>query len=166
LNGQRRVGDGAPPFKAVKRLLTARRFRFPNTPLSFCMASAKLAPTTENFGALVNELLNTGTPETKLPQRCDHGVYIPERDRATGKAPYCQLCTPGGPSDQSIVLKMPNTHAHDTSRVRANRRTPQQCPECGSFVHEELSASLWACGDCGEKFKAPRRRSYHVESQE
>ena len=43
-------------------------------------------------------------------------------------------------------------------RMRANRREPGECPECGSRVHYEgKDKRVWVCADCDAEFPAPSR---------
>ena len=88
-------------------------------------------------------------------RKCEHGVYIPEGE---DRAPYCQLCTPGGPANTKPVV-LPRSSADPLStagRVQANRHG-NACPECGSTIYmridENGSDSRRECGECGHRFK-------------
>lgn len=41
----------------------------------------------------------------------------------------------------------------------SNNRQSGQCPKCNSAVHFETDKpSVWECSDCGEHYKAPKRK--------
>lgn len=87
---------------------------------------------------------------------CSHHVYIPEGE---SRAPYCQICTPGGPAEtRAVVLPRSSSDPLTTAdRVMANKR-PQNggCPECGSTIYlraNERSDVNRECADCGYRYK-------------
>lgn len=87
--------------------------------------------------------------------KCQHGVYIPEGE---SHAPYCQICTPGGPTDTKDVV-LPRSSSDPLSsagRVMANKRQRNGCPECGSAIYlrkNERSDVSRECADCGANYR-------------
>lgn len=94
------------------------------------------------------------------PTRCPHGHYIGKRDKI---AWYCRLCNPNGepPVTKNVVL--PDTRHHcdlDGEKMFANRKTEGRCPTCNSIAHVVINETWWQCADCGERYRARRRRSH------
>jgi predicted RNA-binding Zn-ribbon protein involved in translation (DUF1610 family) len=88
--------------------------------------------------------------------KCQHGVYIPEGE---SRAPYCQICTPGGPTDTRAVV-LPRSSSDPLShagRVMANKWYSNGCPECGSTIYlrvnESGSDANRECADCGANYR-------------
>jgi predicted RNA-binding Zn-ribbon protein involved in translation (DUF1610 family) len=87
--------------------------------------------------------------------KCQHGVYVPEGE---SRAPYCQVCTPGGPTDTKDVV-LPRSSSDPLSsagRVMANKRQSNGCPECGSVIYlrkNERSDVNRECADCGASYR-------------
>lgn len=78
--------------------------------------------------------------------RCAHGLYIPEKDRPTGKSWGCQQCYPDGHPEATAVPVLPNV----TNRPLAFRRSGEveTCASCGNvrtFFSDE-------CRVCRAKF--------------
>ena len=96
-------------------------------------------------------------PTSGTIPRCTHGVYL-SSGSYLGRANYCQACTPEGPHNtRSVVLPRWTDIELETSlTVYANGKAAGACPECGSRIHTEVSATQWACAECGTKFKASR----------
>jgi Zn ribbon nucleic-acid-binding protein len=89
--------------------------------------------------------------------KCEHGIYLCNGS-TNGKALYCQLCTPGGPSDQHQVI-LPRSSASPLStdgRMMANRHG-NGCPQCGSSVWMRLEENGGdanrVCAECGTAYK-------------
>jgi len=100
--------------------------------------------------------------------KCVHGVYLCSGS-VDGKALYCQLCTPGGPSDQHQVI-LPRSSASPLStdgRIMANKRG-NGCPACGSAVwmrmRESGSDAQRECAECGTAYSV--RLSVHRQAQQ
>jgi Zn ribbon nucleic-acid-binding protein len=107
------------------------------------------------------------TSEATL-SKCDHGIYLCNGS-TNGKALYCQLCTPGGPSDQHQVI-LPRSSASPLStdgRIMANKRG-NGCPACGSAVwmrmRESGSDAQRECAECGTAYSV--RLSVHRQAQQ
>lgn len=88
--------------------------------------------------------------------KCDHGVYIPEGE---SRAPYCQICQPGGPAEtRAVVLPRSSADPLTTAgRVMANTRQQNGgCPECGSTIYvrtNERNDANRECADCGANYR-------------
>lgn len=102
--------------------------------------------------------------------RCEHGVYIPAGEVI---APYCQLCSPGGPSNQRDVV-LPRSSGDplnvNAQGQRANKRNGVACPQCGSTIYMRVdeggSDANRICADCGIKYRARVYRTLKQLAQE
>jgi hypothetical protein len=87
--------------------------------------------------------------------KCQHGVYVPDGE---SQAPYCQLCTPGGPTNtKDVVLPRSSGDPLDEAgRAYANTRSGTGCPECGSHIYlrkTETNDAQRECADCGAGYR-------------
>jgi len=119
------------------------------------MRNEMATATTKLDSLIAAENARVRAAQPALATKCPHGVWIPEGERASAKSGYCTGCYPSGVPFRTRLVVLPHQRGGEN---KANRRTPEQCPECGSFAHVELNKSLWACADCDTKFRAPRRR--------
>jgi len=102
--------------------------------------------------------------------RCEHGVYIAANDDV---AWYCQSCNPwlmteGIPFEHRDFHLPGNGHhaaIEERARPKANSRGRGSCPDCGSWIYEQLTETKRRCGDCGTEFggKAVRVRQQAEE---
>ena len=73
--------------------------------------------------------------------KCFHGVYIPEGE---SRAPYCQICTPGGPAEtRAVVLPRSSSDPLTTAdRVMANKRPRMAAVQNAGarFTYAQMSA--------------------------
>src|SRR5579872_2731973 len=84
-------------------------------------------------------------PHSGTMPRCEHGVYL-SSGSFLGRAMYCQACTPEGPHNtRPVVIPSDSSTQLETSwRIYSNGRGSGACPECGSRIHTEESATKWA----------------------
>jgi hypothetical protein len=91
-----------------------------------------------------------------ITTKCIHGIYISEGE---SRALYCQICTPGGPTDtRAVVLPRSSSDPLTTAgRVMGNNRQSNGgCPECGSTIYlrtNERSDVNRECADCGANYR-------------
>lgn len=92
-------------------------------------------------------------------KKCPHGTYIPEGDDV---AWYCQHpdCNPWFPELpwDARNLHLPDGNhprALDNKRMKATRSSVA-CPECQSYIHEQLEGRQRRCGECGKEYRGPR----------
>lgn len=105
--------------------------------------------------------------------KCAHGVYVPQGEE---RAPYCQVCTPGGPANTQPVV-LPRSSADSLSnagRVMANKRSSTGgCPECRSAIYmrvsEEGGDAKRECADCSFLYSvrlSTHQRAVLMEAEE
>ena len=85
-------------------------------------------------------------------RRCEHGVYQAKGDQ-NHKAAYCQMCTPGGPSNQRKVMlpRFTGDPLDENGRTYANKHSGTGCPACGSQCWLHAGAKR-ECADCGQLY--------------